>query len=64
MNTKTMKNNYRYYLLAVFFICLATIALCGMLTVEEKGAAMLFGKETQTIQLNVEQIGIELRSLF
>ncbi len=45
-------------------ICLATITACGMLRVEEVNSAILFGKETKTIQLNSETIGAELRKIF
>ena len=58
-----MKNNFRYYFITVFIISLAILAVCGMLTAEEKNSAMLFGKETQTIQLSAERIGTELNKL-
>lgn len=45
-------------------ICLAIITACGMLRVEEVNSAVLFGKETKTIQLNSEEIGAELRKIF
>lgn len=48
----------------VFMICLAILTACGMLRVEEVNSAILFGKETQTIQLNTERIGAELRRIF
>ncbi|MBQ8026810.1 MAG: hypothetical protein IJ261_01685 [Clostridia bacterium] len=59
-----MKNTIKYYLIAIFIISLAILGTCGMLTVDEKGSHMLFGKETQTIQLNAEDIGAELRKIF
>jgi len=45
-------------------ICLAMILTCGMLRVEEVNSAILFGKETKTIQLNAERIGAELKRIF
>ncbi len=45
-------------------ICLATIATCGMLRVEEVNSSVLFGKETQTIQLNTDNIRAELKRIF
>ncbi len=59
-----MKNNFRYYFITVFIISLAVLALSGFMTAEEKNSAMLFGKETQTIQLSAERIGTELRKVF
>ena len=59
-----MKETLRYYFIAIFIISLAIIGTCGMITVEEKGTAMLFGKETKTIQLNAEDLGAELRNIF
>lgn len=58
------KNTVKYYTVTMTLISIAIIGICAMMTVEEKSAAMLFGKETQTIQLNAENIGAELRKIF
>ncbi len=58
------KKTVKYYMVTITLINIAIIGICAMLTVEEKSAAMLFGKETQTIQLNAETIGAELRKIF
>lgn len=59
-----MKRIMRYYMITLAFIGIAIIGTCAMLTVDEKNSAMLFGKETQTIQLSTEEIGAELRKIF
>ncbi len=51
-------------MITLAFIGIAIIGTCAMLTVDEKNSAMLFGKETQTIQLSTEEIGAELRKIF
>jgi len=38
--------------------------VCGMLRVEEVNSAILFGKETKTIQLNSDDIVAELKKIF
>ena len=59
-----MKNTFKYYFITMFIISLTILALCGMLIADEKNSAMLFGRETQTIQLSAERIGTELRNIF
>ncbi|MBQ5823762.1 MAG: hypothetical protein IIW48_03030 [Clostridia bacterium] len=59
-----MKSIIKYYMVTLALTSIAIIGTCAMITVDEKNAAMLFGKETQTIQLSTESIGAELRKIF
>ncbi|MBQ3603244.1 MAG: hypothetical protein IJA02_05370 [Clostridia bacterium] len=59
-----MKRLLQYYMVFTLIICGMTLAAIAMLTVNEESYAMVFGPQSEKIQLGTETFGTELERLF
>lgn len=59
-----MKRLLQYYMVFTLIICGMTLAAIAMLTVNEESYAMVFGPQSEKIQLGTETFGTELKRLF
>lgn len=59
-----MKRLLQYYMVFTLIICGMTLAAIAMLTVNEESYAMVFGPQSEKIQLGTDTFGTELERLF
>ncbi len=59
-----MKRLLQYYTVFTLIICGMTLAAIAMLTVNEESYAMVFGPQSEKIQLGTDTFGTELERLF
>lgn len=59
-----MKRLLQYYTVFALIICGLTLAAMAMITVNEESYAMVFGPQSEKIQLGTDTFGTELERLF
>ena len=59
-----MKRLLQYYMVFTLIICGITLAAIAMITVNEESYAMVFGPQSEKIQLGTDTFGTELEKLF